>query len=233
MPVTLANELDAAGLSWRYYAPAEKSNFGANWSAFDAIQSVRYGSEWSTNVIAPETTVLTDIANGNLANVTWVIPAAKNSDHDGIDGLNGPNWVASVVNAVGQSQFWDSTAVFVIWDDWGGWFDHVAPPQLDYQGLGFRVPLMAISPYAKANYVSHVQFESASILAFAEEVFGLPPMAPADTRATPLDDMFDFSQGQSRRRFTRIKLTQPLAKVLEDSRTSTVPPDGGEAEAGD
>jgi hypothetical protein len=78
-----------------------------------------------------------------------------------------------------------------------------------------------------------LQFESASVLAFAEEVFGLAPMAPADTCATPLDDMFDFSQSRSRRRFTRIKLTQPLAKVLEDSRTSTVPSDGGETEAGD
>ena len=230
MPNTLASELDTAGLTWRYYAPAEREDFGCNWSPFDAVQAVRYGQEWSTNVIAPETTVLSDIAAGNLANVTWVVPAAKNSDHDGIDGFGGPNWVASVVNAVGQSQFWNSTAVIVTWDDWGGWYDHVPPPQLDTEGLGMRVPLIAISPYAKTGYVSHVQFETASILAFAEEVFGLPAMAPADTRATPLDDLFDFSQNGAKKRFTPIRMTTPLSTVLDDSRTSTVDPDGGAGE---
>ena len=74
------------------------------------------------------------------------------------------------------------------WDDWGGLYDHVAPPYEDYDGLGFRVPLLVISPYAKKNYVSHVQYETASVLRFAEDLYGLTQMAAADTRAnSPAD----------------------------------------------
>ncbi len=81
-----------------------------------------------------------------------------------------------------------------MWDDWGGWYDHVAPPQLDYEGLGFRVPLIAISPYARPKYVSHAQYETASILRFIENQFGLSPLAAADSRAAGLDDLFNFGQ---------------------------------------
>ena len=96
---------------------------------------------------------------------------------------------------MGKSKFWDSTAIFVQWDDWGGYYDHVAPPFQDYDGNGFRVPLLVISPYAKKNYVSHQQFETASVLRFAEDLYGLPQMAAADARATsPAADCFDFTQ---------------------------------------
>jgi phospholipase C len=92
----------------------------------------------------------------------------------------------------------------VQWDDWGGFFDHFGPPLKDYDGLGFRVPLLVISPYAKRNYVSHVQFETASVLRFTEDIYGLEQLAAADKRATsPADDCFDFSQQP--RKFTPIK----------------------------
>jgi phospholipase C len=102
--------------------------------------------------------------------------------------------VQSVVKAVGNSPAWSSSVIFVLWDDWGGWYDHVAPPQVDAQGLGIRVPLIVISPYAKAGYVSHVTYETAGLVKFAETVFGLAPMAAADARANGLDDCFDFEQ---------------------------------------
>jgi phospholipase C len=105
---------------------------------------------------------------------------------------------------VGTSKFWDSTAIFVQWDDWGGLYDHVAPPFKDYDGLGFRVPLLVISPYAKQNHVSHKQYETASVLRFAEDLFGLNRLAAADARAlSPALDCFDFSQAP--RKFVRIK----------------------------
>ena len=84
----------------------------------------------------------------------------------------GPSWVASVVNAIGESSYWDSTAIVVLWDDWGGWYDNAKPPQLDYRGLGFRVPCLIISPYAKEGYVDRTQYEFASILRFIEQVYG-------------------------------------------------------------
>ena len=94
-----------------------------------------------------------------------------------MSGQYGPEWVASVVNAIGEGPLWKSTAVFVVWDDWGGWYDHVTPPQLDRMGLGFRVPFIAIGPYAKRHYVSHVRHEFGSIVKFVEDVFGLPSLA--------------------------------------------------------
>jgi len=210
--VTLADELDAAGLSWRYYAPAIGSDYGQNWSVYDSIKWIRFGADWQSDVISPETQILTDVQNGNLANVTWVVPSASNSDHGGIDSLNGPSWVASVVNAVGQSKFWKSTAIFVMWDDWGGWYDHVAPPQYGYEGNGFRVPLIAVSPYALAGVVTHTEHEGASVLKFIENRFGLAQMSSADTRASDLTDMFDFNQQP--RQFQVIPQTVPTERVV-------------------
>jgi phospholipase C len=208
---TLADELDSRGLSWRYYTPALEANFGQNWNAFDAISAIRYSNYWTTNVISPETNFLTDVQNGTLANVTWVIPAAANSDHDGVDTLNGPSWVASVVNAVGQSKFWSSTAIIVTWDDWGGWYDHVPPPQLDYMGLGFRVPLLMVSPYTQPGTLSHVQHESASILKFVETTFALAPLSGADARASNLTDLVT---GTSARKFQQIHTSVSPREVV-------------------
>jgi phospholipase C len=205
---TMGQELDAAGLTWRYYAPAVGTDFGANWSAYDAIKAIRYGPDWSKDVISPETQILEDVRNGELSTVTWVVPSAANSDHGGINTGGGPSWVASVVNAVGASKFWNTTAIFVIWDDWGGWYEHVAPPQYDYEGNGFRVPLIAISPYALQGVVSHTQHESASILKFIENRFGVPEMAAADTRASDLTEMFDFTQKP-----------RPFQSIPQDRRT--------------
>jgi phospholipase C len=189
---TLGDELDAAGLSWRYYTYATEDWL---WSAYGAVRHIRYGPDWQSDVVSPETQVLDDVAAGTLANITWVTPSVADSDHSSSESNTGPDWVANVVNAVGTSPFWNSTAIFVIWDEWGGWYDHVPPPYADYDGLGIRAPLLVISPYAKRDYVSHQQYETASVLRFAEDVFGLSTLSAADARANdPAADCFDFSQ---------------------------------------
>lgn len=206
---TLIDELDAQGLSWRYYAPSPSHI----WTAPNAIrhlcqpamengQPVCTGEDWK-NVIIPPKRFLTDIKDKKLAAVTWVIPIGQSSDHAGSPRTNsGPSWVASVVNAVGQSQFWSNTAIFVTWDDWGGWYDHVPPPKVIDDGkswgsgyvYGFRVPLIVISPYAKPGYISHVNHDFGSILKFVEEVFTLNTLGYADGRADNLADCFNFNQ---------------------------------------
>jgi len=191
---TLGDELDAAGMSWRYYAPAIGGDLGYIWSAYDAVKQVRYGPDWKNDVISPETTILADLAADKLANVTWVVPDFQNSDHAGVPSNSGPDWVANVVNAVGRSPYWSSTAIIVFWDDWGGFYDHVPPPQLDIHGLGIRTPMIVISPYAKHGYVSPVQYETGSILRFIEETFGLGALSVADSRANDLNDCFNFFQ---------------------------------------
>jgi phospholipase C len=102
--------------------------------------------------------------------------------------------VTSIVNAVGNSPYWANTAIFVTWDDWGGWYDHVAPSIINSYEYGFRVPLIVISPYAKAAYISHTTHDFGSILKFIEDTFGLSSLGYADTNADNFSDCFDFNQ---------------------------------------
>jgi len=198
---TVADELEAKHLTWHFYSPQVRPwNYGGHieygevWSAMGAISHIRKSSRWGTNVTWPETSILRDVPNGKLADVTWVTPAVANSDHPSSFSLTGPSWVSSIVNTIGQSKFWNSTAIIVLWDDAGNWYDHVPPPQLDYDGLGFRVPFMVISPYARQGVVLHEQWESVSSIKFVENLFGLAPIAAADTRAMDITDAFDFTQ---------------------------------------
>jgi phospholipase C len=239
--LTLPDLLDrhAPPLSWRYYAPP---GAGASVSIWDAPNSIRHlchashgeceGSIWTngTMVLNPPQ-VLLDIAAQKLAAVSWVIPAALYSDH-ALTRQNGsgPSWVAAIVNALGKSPYWRGTAIFVTWDDWGGWYDHVVPPApagraFGYYELGFRVPLLVISPYTPAGYISNEQHDFGSILRFVEHVFGLgriPPGDFADARADDLADFFDFHAAP--RQFVPIPAPLPPSYFINDKRPP-LPPD--------
>ena len=197
--------LDAHGVSWRYYQP----RLGAGlWYAPDAIPHIRYGADYA-NVSTPGTNIISDVQSGKLAQVSWVIPTAAASDHAKSTDGTGPAWVASIVNAIGASPYWNDTAIFVTWDDWGGWFDHVKPQQFNAYELGFRVPLIVVSPYARPAYVSHVQHEFGSILKFTETTFGLGTLGYTDARADDLSDCFNFNQ-------------QPIAfRAIQSARTAS------------
>jgi phospholipase C len=222
---TIADLLEAKGLTWRAYGQQADTKGGGNWSPFQVVEHIWRSPNAMTNIIFPETKFLADVPAGKLANVTWITPDFANSDHAGVGSPNGPNWVASVVNAIGQSAFWDSTAIFVFWDDWGGWYDHVPPPQLDYDGLGIRVPLLCISPYAAKGAVSHVQYETASILRFIEGVFGLPSLSVSDRRATSAG-VGCIDVGQQPRPFVPFATTTKPETFIHQ-RPSRVPPDDG------
>ena len=190
---TLGAEMDTAGLSWAYYA-SSVSGDGGIWSAYQNIAPIYNGPDWSKDVISPQTTFFSDVSNGNLRSLSWITPTCENSDHAGCGAKTGPTWVASLVNAIGESQYWNNTAIFIFWDDYGGWYDPEPPAMLDYDGLGMRIPMLIVSAYAKKGHVSHTHYEHGSILKFVEETFGLPPMAASDTRATAPDDAFDFNE---------------------------------------
>jgi phospholipase C len=176
------------------------------------IAAVRYGAEWKTNVTTTkpwQNTIFTDIDNNALPAVSWVIPSNTDSDHPGGKNDNGPPWVATVVNAIGESSYWDTTAIIIVWDDWGGFYDHVPPPIQDqWGGLGFRVPMLIVSPYARigsasqGGYISHTQYEFGSILKFIEDNWNLGSLGTTDARANSIVDSFDFSQQP--RPFTQI-----------------------------
>jgi phospholipase C len=190
---TMADTLDAKNVSWRYYAPLINTGGGQEWSEFGAIKKVRYGPDWK-NVVTPQTAVLKDIRAGKLPSMSWVIPDVIDSDHPESFSNKGPSWVATVVNEIGESQYWKDTAIIVVWDDWGGWYDHIPPPQLDYDGLGIRVPGLIISPYAQRGKILHTQYQFGSILHFAEDVFGLDSLGVRDASSTSLTGAFDFTQ---------------------------------------
>jgi phospholipase C len=186
---TLMDLLDAKGIGWRYYTYGE----GSIWTGPNSIDHIRNGPAWN-NVILENTVVLSDIAAGHLRRVSWVIPRGKYGDHSGGNLGGGPSWVASIVNAIGNSKYWDDTAIVIFWDDWGGWYDHVAPQVINSFEYGFRVPMIVVSPYAKPGYVSHVTHDFGSILKFVEAVYGLPSLGYADANADDLSDCFDFNQ---------------------------------------
>jgi len=223
---TLADTLDAKGLSWKYYVPALDANQGGNeWSMFDAIKNVRFGKDWKSSVISPPQTVLQDAAKNNLPSVSWVIPDAIWSDHPYSGTPYGRSWVTAVVNAIGESKAWKSTAIVVVWDDWGGFFDNVPPPQLDFRGLGIRVPCIIISPYVRPH-VQHTNYEFGSIVKFVEEAFKLPPLGTTaagytDTRAASLSDSFDFTMRP--RRFHKIAAPYPPKFFVEHAPSGRAP----------
>jgi|HubBroStandDraft_5_1064220.scaffolds.fasta_scaffold06523_2 phospholipase C len=165
-------------------------------------------AENTNNIDLKPSDVLTDIAACNLPSVAWVTPIGPDSDHPGnLTGDGGPSWVASIVNAIGTDAiceqgagYWSDTAILVVWDDWGGWSDHVPPTILptlqgDYE-LGFRVPFLAISAYTPQAYISNYEYDFGSIVRFTEGVFGFPEgsLGFSDARAaTDLSDFFDFN----------------------------------------
>jgi phospholipase C len=242
---TLTDLLDAANVTWRYYAPSA----GSIWTGPNAIQHMCgpnatppnatqcVGTDWtgtSPKVVLNQTQsnaqILSDIANNQLAQVSWVIPDGADSDHaSGNDGC-GPSWVTSIINAIGGSQYWSNTAILLTWDDWGGWYDHVAPTIVNDGSswgsgyvYGFRVPLIVISPYAKPAYISHVKHDFGSILKFIESTFSLPTLGYADVPADDLSDFFNLSQGAVK--FQTIPAPSNDAQCKSDTSPATDPDD--------
>jgi phospholipase C len=188
---TLADSLDAAGLSWRYYG-APQGTLGYLWSPFDAIRHIRRGPKWNTNVL-PVSDFAADLRAGRLATMTWITTDTDLSEHPAEGGsCQGENSTVRFVNAIMNSSYWDSSVIFISWDDVGGFYDHVPPRQLDALGLGPRVPLLIVPPFAKSGRIEHTHLEFSSVVKFIEEVFGLPFLTMRDRGANDMFEAFDF-----------------------------------------
>jgi phospholipase C len=183
---TLPAEMTANGVSWRYYV---------NYELWD-VPSFVTGLVGSPNVIDNPARIITDIQKGDLAAMSWVCPSYDESDHPPEPTGLAQNYLAQLVNVLMASPYWASSAVFVTWDDYGSYYDHVSPPTVDVMGLGPRVPLIVISPYAKPGYISTVQAEFSSLVKFAEVNWSLPSLGQRDalSETSDLMDFFDFSQ---------------------------------------
>ena len=218
---TLPALFSTHNISWRYYATT------AIWDAPRMLQPLYK----SSGDVHKQGQFIQDVQSGNMANVSWITPPGHDgSDHPPSSTIPAQNFVADQVNAVMNSSYWASTAIFVTWDEWGGFYDHVPPPQIDNLGLGPRVPLLVISPYAKQGYISHQLSEFASFDKFIEENWGLPNLGERDANPSisNLMDFFDFSQ-TPQQLFVQNPL--PYARVLRVPTAGVVstvsPPVGG------
>jgi phospholipase C len=190
---TAGDLLDAKGIPWAYYSATPYQN-GYLWSAFSAIHRYRGNAERWRRHVFPVDDLVRDIGEDRLPPVTWITPRFEVSDHPEYSFCWGEHWTTEVLNALMSSPRWKETAVFVTWDDYGGFYDHAPPPQVDGFGFGLRVPMLVLSPFAKHGHVSHELGEFSSVVRFIEDNWGLPYLTDRDRNATPLLDSFDFEQ---------------------------------------
>jgi phospholipase C len=191
--LTEGDLLDRAGIPWAYYA-ADEEQRGYIWSAYSSIRRYREHPERWRRSIFPVDRVVADIRAGRLPPVTWITPRFELSEHPEFSFCHGEDWSTEVIDAVMESPMWQDTAIFLTWDDYGGFYDHMPPPQVDGLGFGVRVPMLVLSPYARTGVVSHELGEFSSVLRFIEDNWGLGKLTRRDERATPMLSAFDFSQ---------------------------------------
>jgi len=193
---TLPDEIDAApSLTWRYYAP-QPGGSGYIWSALNAINHIRNNPVLWGNVV-PYTQFITDAATPNkLPSVSWIVLPGSLSEHAPSSVCAGENYTVQLLNALMNGDGWCTSAVFITWDDYGGFYDHVPPStsgNADVYGPGFRVPLLVVSPYARTGFVDSVQYDFSSLLKFAEVTFSLPALTARDLNANDLMHAFNFN----------------------------------------
>lgn len=187
----VGDQLTAKGLTWAWYQEelGVCSSYVPQENPFQFFTDAR----GSPNV-RDLSKFSAELAAGTLPTVSFVQPGPEHSMHPapGVPITSGINWLDGFVREVQATPAWSNAAIIVIWDSSGGWWDHVPPPQLDAQGYGPRVPMLVISPFAKKNYISHMQMDDVSILKFIQTTFGLPALNARNQLGNDLSDMFSF-----------------------------------------
>ncbi|MGH2637360.1 MAG: phospholipase C [Actinomycetota bacterium] len=189
---TVPEQLEEAGVSWAYYS-ASPNQSGYFWNALNGVAGVFHTDLWRPERIRSVDRIVNDVREGRLPAVTWVTPRFELSDHPPESTCFAQNWVTDLVNAVMETDGWEQTAIFLTWDEWGGLYDHVRPPEVDDLGLGFRVPTLVISPYARKGYVDDAEGEFSSPLKFIEDNWGLPYLTERIERTHNFEHVFDFA----------------------------------------
>lgn len=186
---TIADRLDEKGIRWRNYDGGIKL-------------VTLFKKLLGPNIVSPEQ-LASDAAEGQLAPMTWITPHIRNSEHPPYSIREGENWTVNRINMLMQGPQWSTMAIFVIWDEWGGFWDHVDPPVVEKEPgtlftpairYGYRIPALVISPFAKKGHVSHTLYSHASVLRTIERVFDVPPLNTWDAGANDMLDCFDFEQ---------------------------------------
>ena len=203
---TLGDSLSAAGVSWKLYGPRPGQG-GYLYTSLDGVRHSRDSSQWTDHVFSLDA-FMSDVQGGTLPAVSWVMTATASSgpnpvvwvnEHPNAGGVcTGENWTVWVLQTLAAGPQWQSSATFITWDDYGGWYDHLAPPNVDYYGLGFRVPMILVSPWARgggSGYIDKTPSEFSSVLKFIETDFNIPPLTPRDANTVDMTQAFDFHTG--------------------------------------
>ena len=202
---TIFDRLESAGISWKFYVQNydPKINYRTLKNAGDkAAQAVfsplldfpRFlDNPYLFSHIVDMEQYYTDLRNGTLPTVAYMAPLGS-SEHPPGSIQAGQRLVQTIVNSLMRSSYWDTSAFMWAYDDWGGWFDHVAPPQVDQYGYGFRVPALLVSAYARQGQINTTTLDYTSILKFIETNWGLKPLASRDAAATSIASGFDFTK---------------------------------------
>ena len=182
---SLPANLEKAGLTWRNYGGYAQGYISALKASPNNVKAAQF---------------VTDAAAGRLATVSWVYGPTGMSEHPVESVKAGDHWTATQIDAIVKGGLWPSTVVFITWDDWGGWYDHVNPPLAEKWTdgtqfrFGSRVGCIVLSPYAKAGNISHTQHSHVSLVKFCEKTFGLPAINARDQASDDMSDCFDFNQ---------------------------------------
>ncbi len=212
---SIVNRFTGKGITWKYYVetrplPPDAAIINAHlsdlaypnpknftlWNPMPGFKYIRDNPKLMDHLVA-ETQFYNDLKDGKLPQVSWLIPDFQDSEHPPEPIQQGMWYVTRLINAVMQSPYWKNTAIFLCWDDYGGFYDHVVPPEVDAYGYGPRVPMIVISPYAKQHYISHYTYDLTSVLKFIEDRWHLKNLTTRDGRANGMEDCFDFEAPQA------------------------------------
>jgi phospholipase C len=201
---TIFDRLQERGISWKFYIKdynpdlnyrtAKNLDFlppQVQWVPLLAFDRFLDDPELSSRIVDLDE-YYEDLENGTLPAVSYVLLLGA-TEHPISDLSLGEKATRTMLHTLMQSSSWEKSALFITYDDWGGWYDHVAPPQIDDRGYGFRVAALLVSPYARQGHIDHTLLDHTSILKFIEENWNIPPLAERDAKANNFTSAFDFS----------------------------------------
>jgi phospholipase C len=215
---TIFDRLQAAGITWKFYVQnydptITYRNLGTSGNRSSQVIWVpllnfdRFIDDPTlSSHIVDLSQYFVDLQNGTLPSVSYIIPSGA-SEHPPSSLKSGQRFVKTVIQELMRSSAWDSSAFMLAYDDWGGWYDHVTPLQVDQYGYGPRVPVILVSPYAKSGYIDHTVLDFTSMLKFIEENWNLEPLAQRDANANNILSAFDFTQSP------RLPIFLPLTRL--------------------
>ena len=214
---TMAELLQNSHVTWNYYDGKPNPRKHSLWNPMPGFRQFQRSPELMSHLVGLHQ-FYQDAQSGKLPEVCWIVPEPIDSEHPPADSARGMRHVTHLVNAIMRSNAWKDSVIIITWDDYGGFYDHVAPPSVDQFGYGPRVPALVISPFARPGFICHTKFDFTSPLKLIEQRFGLRPLASRDKEANNMLDSFDFQKKpvpadiiprETKLDFSEVKTTRP------------------------